>query len=98
MLPDYAYCAREFVIRVYKHLTPTFNFTTAKDNMPFVNEYVSDDDIEKYRLDELWLRYHPEYKSVPSIYRHNWTIDRERNTYFMVVGGGGREENYKTCP
>jgi hypothetical protein len=63
----------------------------------FVNEYVSDDDVKKYRLTELWLRYHPEYDSYPSSFRHMWTIDREQDAYFMVMGGGGREENYSLC-
>lgn len=65
--------------------------------MTFVNEYVSDDDIKKYGLNELWLKYSPEYKGFPSSFRHEWTIDRDRNAYFKVMGGGGREENYKKC-
>jgi hypothetical protein len=63
----------------------------------FANEYVSDDDVKKYRLDELWLGYHPEYESFPSSFRHMWTIDRERDAYFMVMGEGGREANATMC-
>jgi hypothetical protein len=63
--------------------------------MAFVNEYVSEDDIKKYKLEEDWIRRNPQYrtKGRPSSCPLKWTIDRERNIYFMVVGGGGSEAN-----
>lgn len=66
--------------------------------MAFVNEYISDNDVKKFQLDELWLKYHPAYKSVPDYYRYRWTIDRERDTYFMIMGSGREElSNRATC-
>lgn len=59
--------------------------------MGFVNEFVSEEDIKKYKLDEIWLKNSPAYKSVPASFRHHWTIDRERDIYFKVIGSG-REE------
>lgn len=68
--------------------------------MAFVNEYISDEDIEKYGIEKIWLRHNPVYigKSKPSGFRFQWTIDRARDIYFMVVGGGGRDEvNVAVC-
>jgi len=67
--------------------------------MAFVNEYVSEEDIKKYSLEEDWIRRNPQYRPEgrPASCRLKWTIDRERNIYFMVVGGGGREENFTDC-
>lgn len=62
-----------------------------ESEMAFVNEYVPEDDIKKYKLDEIWLKYHPEEKSVPNHYRHEWTVDRERDIYLKWVNVG-REE------
>lgn len=59
--------------------------------MTFVNEYVSEEDIKKYMLDEIWLKYHPEEKSVPNHYRHEWTVDRERDIFLKWISVG-REE------
>lgn len=68
--------------------------------MAFVNEYISDEDIKKYGIEELWLRYNPVYKGQkrPSGFRFQWTVDREQNIYFMMVGGGGYERvNERIC-
>lgn len=69
--------------------------------MAFVNEYVSEDDIKKYDLDRVWLDRNPVYKiegKLPSGFRHKWTVDRESDTYFMVVGGGGYDRgNITNC-
>ncbi|MEW8030128.1 MAG: hypothetical protein AB2806_20630 [Candidatus Thiodiazotropha sp.] len=60
--------------------------------MAFVNEFASDEDIEKYDLNGIWDQYHPLRKGryycgqAPM-----YTIDRERNIFFMVLGGGGEE-------
>ena len=61
--------------------------------MTFINEYVSEEDIEKYRLEEAKLSYRPEYseEGLPSSYKYNWTIDRERNIYLMLARIGKEE-------
>lgn len=51
--------------------------------MAFVNEYISKDDIEKYRLEEINKTRH--------LVIHSWTIDRERDI-FLIHNGRGREE------
>jgi hypothetical protein len=55
--------------------------------MTFINEYVSDEDIRKYRLDDLWDRTHPR-QPWRGTHRHSWTIDRNRNTYLMLIRSG----------
>lgn len=60
--------------------------------MTFVNEYVSEDDVKKYQLDELWFKYNPGKKEVPSYFQHHWTVDKENNVYFVLVDIG-REEH-----
>jgi hypothetical protein len=53
--------------------------------MAFVNEYVSQEDIEKYGLDKLFRKYREndlKYAATvnPTIKNPtNWTIDRERD-------------------
>jgi len=48
--------------------------------MAFVNEYVEQEDIEKFELDELYNSYHKSNKTpLPNtMYKHYWTIDREK--------------------
>ena len=69
--------------------------------MAFVNEYVSEDDIKKYGLDKVWLDRNAVYKAegkMPSGFRYKWTVDRESDSYFMVVGGGGYDRgNITNC-
>ncbi|MCG7867204.1 MAG: hypothetical protein N0E59_00560 [Candidatus Thiodiazotropha taylori] len=61
--------------------------------MAFVNEYATDEDIEKYDLNGIWDQYHPLRKGKYYLGQRPWlTIDRGRNIYFMIVGGGGRED------
>ena len=62
--------------------------------MEFVNEYVSEEDIKKYNINEIWLSHHPEYKRkgrTSSNSPYNWTIDREREVWLMRVAAGGYE-------
>lgn len=63
--------------------------------MAFVNEYISDEDIKNYEIEKVWLSFNAQYigKSRPAGFRFQWTIDRERNIYFMVVAGGGRADH-----
>ena len=45
--------------------------------MAFVNEYITEEDKEKYGLDELWASYHDlRHNKLPN--EKDWTIDRER--------------------
>ena len=68
--------------------------------MAFVNEYVSDDEVRKHDLDGLLNSYNPlSFNPLPhSGFRHAWTIDRERDIYFLPVktitetGRSGRHE------
>ena len=61
--------------------------------MAFENEYISEEDIKKYKLDEVWLKWHPFDESVPKYVRLTWTVDREREAYFMRVRVGREEES-----
>lgn len=54
--------------------------------MVFINEYVSSEDIKKYRLDQSFLKRNPAYEEIPSGYKHKWTIDKERNFYLQCTG------------
>lgn len=65
--------------------------------MAFINEYVSEEDIQKYQLREIWLQHHPAYKKDKnpfSTFRFKWAIDRERDTYLMCISGGGYDRDY----
>lgn len=65
--------------------------------MAFVNEYVSEEDIKKYDLVDIWLQAHPLDRKdggPPPTYRFNWTIDRDRDIYLICVGGGGYDQFY----
>ena len=61
--------------------------------MAFVNEYVSEEDIKKFDLDDLWHRWHRVWDGkFPPGHRHTWTVDRERGAYFKPMRVG-REEH-----
>jgi len=54
--------------------------------MAFINEYISEENIEKYQINELRNSY-SKYKNHPKKHhRHHWTIDTEREIWFMWVG------------
>lgn len=65
--------------------------------MAFVNEYVSEDDVKKYRLEELlkqfgrldWIE-----DPLPG-FRLHWTIDRERDVFIMKMRSG--REEFSNC-
>ena len=60
--------------------------------MAFVNEYASDEDIEKYGLREIWDKYHPLRKGDYFYGRQpEWTVDEDAQTYFMVINRGTGE-------
>lgn len=66
--------------------------------MAFVNEYATDEDIEKYDLNGIWDKYHPARKGKYFLgQRPAFTIDRERNIFFMPICQGREEHaNRKT--
>ena len=57
--------------------------------MAFVNEYINDEDIEKFQINELMNNVQSknskrEKKPFPSQhYKHHWTIDKEREIWLM---------------
>lgn len=67
--------------------------------MTFINEFVSDDDVKKFKLNEMWDRYHPYSKGDMNVgFRHSWTIDREKNIFFIPARSGREEHsNRKEC-
>ena len=50
--------------------------------MAFVNEYVSDEDVKKYDLEGLYKKW---WKRTPPYFGYNWTVDRERDCYYMQL-------------
>ena len=63
--------------------------------MAFVNEYISEEDIKKYNLEEDWIRRNPQYRPEgrPTSCPLKWTIDRERNVHLMDISYGGRADD-----
>lgn len=57
--------------------------------MGFVNEYVSDDDIVNFGLEELHKKW---WGDIPPRFRYKWTIDRNRSCYYIPMRTG-REES-----
>ena len=60
--------------------------------MPFVNEYVSYEDAEKYDLDNLWNKYGysmlkmPEALTSYEVHQHAWCVDKERGYWLFNCG------------
>ena len=62
--------------------------------MPFVNEYVSEANIEKYGLEEIVLNANPSYRNFDefsSLYKYRWTVDKDRDIYLMRLRVGKEE-------
>ena len=53
--------------------------------MAFINEYISKEDIEKYQINELMNSYRKSQDFPDKFYPHRWTIDKERESWFMWV-------------
>lgn len=69
--------------------------------MAFVNEYISDEDMEKYDVRSVWAKF-DRIKSNEErdllMGRYSWTIDRERDIFFIPVEWGREEySNELTC-
>ena len=70
--------------------------------MPFVNEYVSDEDAQKYDLDNLWNKYNyswilrmPKALNRFEVHQHAWCVDKERG-YWLFNCGFLRNENSRS--
>ena len=63
--------------------------TDGDDIMGFVNEYIPEDDIEKYGIAELDNRF-----VVGGTTARDWTIDRERNMYLRQVARGREDTSH----
>jgi hypothetical protein len=65
--------------------------------MAFVNEYASDEDVEKYGLKEIWDKYHTHSKGdYFSGYKPTFTIDRERNIFLLALGQASGADGNRT--
>ena len=66
--------------------------------MGFVNEYVSDEDVEKFDLHGIWDQFHPLYKGELFLgNRPEWTIDRVANVFLISMAiGRGKHGNRRT--
>lgn len=53
--------------------------------MPFVNEKISEQDIQKYDLREINKQF------LKGDYEYDWTIDRERDIYLRLMGNNWQE-------
>jgi len=53
--------------------------------MAFINEYISDEDVEKYQINELMNSYQGEGQFPDEFYHHRWTINKEKESWFMWV-------------
>lgn len=60
--------------------------------MAFINEKVSEADIEKYGLRNINQQYHPSLRDMTC----QWTIDRERDVYLRYMGTGREETSSHT--
>lgn len=68
--------------------------------MSFVNEFISEEDLQKHKLEELWKHYDPWSwrNGRPEFFIPQWVIDRERNAFLVrgfnwsEVGRSGRSE------
>ena len=58
--------------------------------MAFVNEWISEEDMEKYHIREI------RKKMVADRGRPDWVRDRERDMYLMQVNALGRDNEYET--
>ena len=72
--------------------------------MPFVNEYVSYEDAEKYDLDNLWNKYGDSMLEMPEllnhfdVHQHIWCVDKERDYWLFNCGNLMSEESRSGYP
>lgn len=57
--------------------------------MPFSNEFISTEEVEKLNLKEVWDKYKPRFKGEYWLGRQpDLTIDRDRNAFLMLLSYG----------
>lgn len=66
--------------------------------MAFINEYISQDDMAKYKIRDLWRRikgYVSESDAEVDAYvgRASWTVDKSQEIFFIFTGYGKEEES-----
>ena len=72
--------------------------------MPFVNEYVSYEDAEKYDLDNLWNKYNYSMLKMPKalnhfeVHQHAWCEDEEQGYWLFNCGHLINEESRSGYP
>lgn len=70
------------------------------NDMAFVNEFVSDEDIKKHGLDELKKKYNnwSWREGRPSTFRHSWTVDRERDIFVLPLFSWNDDRSDRPMP
>jgi len=67
--------------------------------MNFINEYVPQEDIDRFNLDALWNRFNPDSDPLPiDTFKHYWTIDKKEDCWFMHLTLVKEEEESDTFP
>ena len=61
--------------------------------MAFVNEYVSDADVRTFALETLHQKW---WGEIPPGFRYTWTVDREKNCYYIPLRTGREEFSNRT--
>jgi hypothetical protein len=64
---------------------------SGENSMAFVNEYIAEEDVIKYGLEEIDSRF-----VVGGVKARDWTIDRERGVYLRVVARGREEISHQS--
>lgn len=68
--------------------------------MAFVNEYISEKDTKKYKIDDSVFKYNPllSKDALPSDWKPMWTVDKVRGDFFIRMNVGREElSNRVTC-
>lgn len=67
--------------------------------MAFVNEYVSEEDIKKYGIREIWKLFHPRNKNLDVLMTsYSWTVDKDNQVFFFpVISGKEEASNQEIC-
>lgn len=65
-----------------------------EDRVGFVNDYATDEEIERYGLKEIWDRYKPRSKGEYWLGRKpDFTVNREDNAFLMLISYGMAEQS-----
>ena len=61
--------------------------------MAFVNEYISEDDIKKYGIREIWAKFRSNTNGKSNRTQYDWTIDKERDIFFISAKSGREDKS-----